>query len=203
MQLATRVERTAPPSHLETCEAVAMAVACLLTDPRSAPGGDWHEAIAAWESRRIRKVVRRARGVRWAALDALAGVLVSRGRAQARAFVPGPVDEVPAEIARLQVGGTELPREDEPGPPPRPPYALVALNPRVPMTTGKAAAQCGHAVQLLLRSHGPWPGLRVRVVEPRAWPEAVERSDVVVRDGGFTEVAPGTMTAAARMIIEP
>lgn len=202
MQLATRVERTAPPSHLEVCEAVAMAVASLLTDPRSEPGGDWHEAVATWESRRIRKVVRRARGVRWTALDALPGVFVSRGGAQARAFVPGPVDEVPAEIARLQVGGTELPRA-APGPPPRVPYALVVLNTRVPMTTGKAAAQCGHAAQLLLHSRGRWPGLRVRVIEPRDWPQALTRADVVVRDGGFTEVAPGTTTAAANLIIEP
>jgi peptidyl-tRNA hydrolase len=203
MQLATRVERTAPSSHLATCEAVAMAVARLLADPRSAPGGDWHEAITEWESRRIRKVVRRARGARWTALDALPGVLVEHGGALARAFVPGPVTEVPVEIARLQVGGTDLPREDEPGPPPRPPYALVALNPRVPMTTGKAAAQSGHAVQLLLRARGAWPGLRVRVIEPPGWRTAIARADVAVRDGGFTEVAPGTLTAVARLITEP
>jgi hypothetical protein len=201
MQLALRVEKSAPPAHLSVCEAAAMAAITLLADPRSAPGGEWHEAIVSWESRRIRKVVRRARGVRWEALDALPGVLVDHEGAPARAFVPGPVTDVPPEISRLQVGGTDLPRDEEPKPPPEPPYALVALNPGVTMTTGKAAAQCGHAAHLLLRTVGAWPGLRVRVVEPDDWGRAVAEADAVVRDGGFTEVAPGTMTAVARLVV--
>jgi peptidyl-tRNA hydrolase len=200
MQLVLRVEKGAPPSHLAVCEAAAMAVVTLLTDPRSAPGGEWHDAVAHWESRRIRKVVRRARGSRWEALAALPGVLVDHEGAPARAFVPGPVTQVPPEIARLQVGGTDLAREDEPKPPPAPPYALITLNPGVTMTTGKAAAQCGHAAQLLLWATGPWPGPRTRVVEADDWPDAVATADAVVRDGGFTEVAPGTMTAVARLV---
>ncbi|WP_329256729.1 peptidyl-tRNA hydrolase [Actinoallomurus sp. NBC_01490] len=201
MQLALRVEKNAPPTHLAVCEAAAMAAVTLLADPRSAPGGEWHEAVAAWESRRIRKVVRRARGARWEALGALPGVLVDHEGAPARAFVPGPVTEVAPEIARLQVGGTDLEREEEPKPPPAPPYALIGLNPGVPMTTGKAAAQCGHAAHLLLRARGAWPGLRVRVVEADEWSRTVAEADVVVRDGGFTEVAPGTMTAVARLVV--
>lgn len=200
MQLALRIEKTAPPSHLAVCEAAAMAVVRLLTDPRSAPGGEWHEAVAAWESRRIRKVARRARGARWEALAALPGVLVDHDGAPARAFVPGPVTEVPPEISKLQVGGTDLPRDDEPKPPPEAPYALVTLDPGVAMTTGKSAAQSGHAAQLLLRAKGEWPGLRVRVVEADDWARSVAEADVAVRDGGFTEVAPGTMTAVARLV---
>jgi peptidyl-tRNA hydrolase len=201
MQVVVRVEKNEPPSHLVVCEAAATAVITLLADPRSAPGGDWHEAVTTWESRRIRKVVRRARGARWDALGALPGVLVDHEGAPARAFPPGPVTEVPPEIAKLQVGGTDLEREEEPKPPPAPPYALIALNPGVTMTTGKAAAQCGHAAHLLLRASGPWPGLGVRVVEASDWPRTVAGADTVVRDGGFTEVAPGTMTAAARLVL--
>jgi len=200
MQLVLRVEKNAPPPHLAVCAAAAMAVVTLLTDPRSAPGGEWHEAVGAWESRRIRKVVRRARGARWTALDELAGVLVDHEGAPARAFVPGPVTEVPPEISKLQVGGTDLPRDEEPKPPPAPPYALLGLNPGVTMTTGKAAAQCGHAAHLLLRAIGAWPGLGVHVAEPADWNGAVAEADAVVRDGGFTEVAPGTMTAVARLV---
>jgi len=200
MQLVLRVEKSAPPAHLVVCAAAATATVTLLADPRSAPGGEWHEAVASWESRRIRKVVRRARGARWAALDGLPGVLVDHEGAPARAFVPGPVTEVPGEISRLQVGGTDLPRAEEPVPPPEPPYALITLNPGVTMTTGKAAAQCGHAAHLLLRTAGAWPGLRVRVAEPAGWDRAVAEADAVVRDGGFTEVAPGTMTAVARLV---
>lgn len=200
MQLVVRVEKTAPPAHLVVCEAAATAAVTLLADPRSAPGGEWHEAVAGWESRRIRKVVRRARGARWSALDALPGVLVDHEGVPARAFAPGPVAAVPPEIARLQVGGTDLPREEDLKPPPAPPYALVSLHPGVTMTTGKAAAQCGHAAHLLLRTLGAWPGLRVHVTEPDDWPRAVAEADAVVRDGGFTEVAPGTMTAVARLV---
>ncbi|MCO6006486.1 peptidyl-tRNA hydrolase [Actinoallomurus purpureus] len=200
MQLALRIEKASPPTHLAICEAAAMAVVGLLTDPRSAPDGEWHDAVAAWEARHIRKVARRARGARWDALAALPGVLVDHDGAPARAFVPGPVTEVPPEISRLQVGGTDLARDDEPKPPPEPPYALVTLNPGVGMTTGKAAAQCGHAAQLLLRARGEWPGLRVRVLEADDWARSVAEADVTVRDGGFTEVAPGTMTAVARLI---
>lgn len=200
MQLALRVEKSAPPSHLVVCEAAAMAALTLLTDPRSAPGGEWHEAVASWESRRIRKVVRRARGVRWEMLGDLPGVLVDHEGAQARAFVPGPVTEVPPEVAKLQVGGTDLERDQDPKPPPASPYALIGLNPGVPMTTGKAAAQCGHAAQLLLRAAHAWPGLRVRVIVPRDWGRTVAEADVSVHDGGFTEVAPGTMTAVARLV---
>lgn len=200
MQLALRVDKSAPPSHRAACEAVAVAVVRLLADPRSAPGGEWHGAVLNWEGRRIRKVVRRARGVRWDALAVLPGVLVDHDGAQARAFVPGPVTDVPAEIARLQVGGTDLPRDEADKPPPEPPYALITLNPDVPMTTGKAAAQCGHAAQLLLRGRGAWPGMRVRVAVADDWRRAVADADVTVRDGGFTEVAPGTMTAVARLI---
>lgn len=200
MQLALRIEKAAPPSHLAICEAAAMAVVRLLTDPRSEPGGEWHDAVAAWESRRIRKVARRARGARWEALADLPGVLVDHDGALARAFVPGPVTEVPPLISKLQVGGTDLPRDDEPKPPPEEPYALVTLDPGVAMTTGKSAAQSGHAAQLLLRARGAWPGLRVRVVEADDWARSVAEADVAVRDGGFTEVAPGTMTAVARLI---
>ena len=200
LQIALRVEKAAPPGHLAACEAVSTAVLRLLADPRSAPGGEWHEAVASWEGRRIRKVVRRARGVRWEALAGLPGVLADHDGAPARAFVPGPVTDVPPEIAKLQVGGTDLPREEEAKPPPEPPYALVTLNPDVPMTTGKAAAQCGHAVQLLLRARGTWPGLRVHVMVADRWRRAVRAADVTVRDGGFTEVAPGTLTAVARLV---
>lgn len=197
MQLALRIEKDAPPRHQALCEAAAMAVLALLTDDRTRADGDWREPVLDWEARHIRKVARRARGTRWTALDAFPGVLVDHDGAQARAFVPGPVDELPPEIVKLQVGGTDLPRDDDPKPPPPAPYALISLNPDVVMTTGKAAAQCGHAAQLLLRAVGPWPGLRVHVVTPKSWPVA---RDVEVHDGGFTEVAPGTNTAVARLV---
>jgi hypothetical protein len=43
-------------------------------------------------------------------------------------------------------------------------------------------------------------GWAVRVVVPDAgaWPEMARQWPVAVRDGGYTEVAPGTLTAVAR-----
>ena len=82
----------------------------------------------------------------------------------------------------------------------------IALTPLSEMTTGKSAAQCGHAAQLALRTmdddaRAAWEksDWAVRVLLPdRAGWERLERSvPVAVHDGGFTEVAPGTRTALA------
>lgn len=203
MQLAVWAEKAAPPAHTAVCEAAASAVARLLTDPRAAgPDGEWRPMVEAWEARRIRKVTRRARGIRWREAQEQPGVTVDHDGAQVRAFVPGPVDEVPPVLARLQVAGLDLADAEEPKPPPEPPYAALAFNPGVSMTTGKAAAQAGHAAQLLLRQAPrraveDWAagGLRVHVVRDVPWRRCVERAAVAVRDAGFTEVPPGTMTA--------
>lgn len=208
MQLVVRAEKADPPDHGAVCEAAATAVVRLLTDPRATePEGEWREAVRAWESRRIRKVTRRARGVRWPEALALPGVTVEQDGAQVRAFPPGPVSDVPPELAKLQVAGLDLADAEDPKPPPDAPYAAIALNPRVTMTTGKAAAQCGHAAQLLLREGGrrdvrAWTGggLRVHLTRDVPWDRCVKQAAIAVRDGGFTEVPPGTMTAIAWIV---
>lgn len=207
MQLAVHAEKAAPPAHGAVCEAAAMAVVRLLTDPRSQAEGEWHEAVRSWESGRIRKVARRARGIRWRNAQELPGVTVDHAGAEVRAFVPGPVSEVPPDLAKLQVAGLDLADDEDPKPPPEPPYAVLALNPHVTMTTGKAGAQSGHASQLLLHEGGPrevaaWlaGGLRVHLARDVPWDECVRHATVAVRDGGFTEVPPGTMTAIAWLV---
>jgi peptidyl-tRNA hydrolase len=222
MQLAVRAEKSSPPSHSAVCEAAAMAVVRLLTDPRST-GGEWYDSVRRWGSGRIRKVTRRARGARWLAVQELPGVTVDHAGAQARAFVPGPVTEVPPELAKLQIAGLDLTdggpdgdggaaegdhgdgdgRADSRTEPDRP-YAVIALDPNVTMTTGKAAAQCGHAAQLLLLQLDPvqagaWTaaGLMVHLARDVPWRDCVQRADVAVRDAGFTEVPAGSMTAVA------
>ncbi|QKW34842.1 hypothetical protein HUT06_13060 [Actinomadura sp. NAK00032] len=207
MQLVVRAEKADPPGHGAVCEAAATAVVRLLTDPR-AVGGEWRDAVREWESRRIRKVTRRARGVRWPEAAALPGVTVEHAGAQVRAFPPGPVSDVPPQLAKLQVAGLDL-ADGEPAPAPEPPYAAIALNPDVTITTGKAAAQCGHAAQLLLRQGrrrdvAAWveAGAAVRLVRDVPWRDGVKRATIAVRDGGFTEVPPGTMTAIAWIVRE-
>ncbi|WP_233358592.1 peptidyl-tRNA hydrolase [Thermomonospora amylolytica] len=207
MQLAVRVEKASPPAHAAVCEAAATAVVRLLTDPRTTdPEGEWHARVRRWESGRIRKVTRRGRGVRWREAAGLAGVTVDHAGAQVRAFVPGPVDQVPPPLAKMQVAGLDLARE-EPKPPPPAPYAALVLNPDVTMSTGKSAAQAGHAAQLLLRNGrapdvAAWvaAGAPAHLIADTPWKECLRYATAVVRDGGFTEVPPGTMTALAWLV---
>ncbi len=206
MQLALRDDRPNRPSHLAVCESAATAVVVLLTDPRSTePDGEWRPWVRRWASGPIRKVVRRGRGVRFTAVEQLPGVQVLRREACVRAFVPGPTDQLPAELAKLQVGGTDQPERGEPSAPVAGGLS-IALTPLSEMTTGKSAAQCGHAAQLALLamdddSRAAWQksdwAVRVLLPDRQAWQQLERTAPVAVHDGGFTEVAPGTRTALA------
>src|SRR5206468_468973 len=130
---------------------------------------------------------------------------VRQGSAELRVYPPVPVDAWPPELARLQVGGTNLEDPEPPGPPAAD-VPLVLLSPHAAMTTGKAMAQAAHASQLGWRASAPddaerWQAagfpLAVRDASPQQWRHAVEAGMPVVHDGGFTEVEPGTATALA------
>jgi peptidyl-tRNA hydrolase len=206
LPLVIRVERAAPPARTDALEGAARAVLRFLSDPRVAEAdGEWAAAARAWEDARIRKVVRRARGAAWERAGALPGVTLTRRTAQIRVYPPVPVDEWPADLARLQVAGTDL---DDPRPPQAPPAAVPVLwlNPGLPMTAGKAMAQAGHAAQLAWWELSPgtrseWQAadfdLAVRTAGAGQWAGLVASGLPVVTDGGFTEVAPGSATVVA------
>jgi len=226
MPVILRLERP-PAARTPVLEAAAAAALAVCLDPRAAPGGEWHEAVASWVAARIRKIARRARGAHWEVVQELPGITWSVGDAQVRALLPGPVDAVPKVVSRLQIGGTDL-EPDEPGPVPTG-SAVIWLNAALELTVGKAAAQVGHASMLFAAARGlavmppsvGWPrwagspvppgtcttvlrGLpvippfAVRSADAARWSELcaqVERgAAVAVRDAGFTEVAPGTIT---------
>ena len=199
-----RVERASPPERTDALEGAARAVLALLSDPR-ATDGEWAGPVRAWEAGRIRKVVRRARGAGWRRVLALPGISVTQGTAEVRVHPPVPLGDWPADLARLQVAGTELVDGATP-PEPHPPMPVLWLNPGLEMTAGKAMAQVGHGVQLAWwRLPQParlgWVAsgfaLAVRTATAGRWAKLVESDLPLVRDGGFTEVAAGSCTVVA------
>jgi peptidyl-tRNA hydrolase len=199
LPLVVRIERVDPPTRTDALDAAARAVLLMLTAERV----EWAPAVAAWDGQRIRKVVRRARGADWGRALTVDGLDVVVRSAQLRVYPPVPVDDWPPELARLQVGGTELVDPFRPAPAPAG-EPLVLLSPHARMSTGKAMAQAAHAAQLGWRSLPRRPRRRwrdtgfplaVREATPAQWAGAVAAGAPVVHDGGFTEVAPGTATA--------
>lgn len=214
--LVVHLEKADPPGRTAALEAAATAALSVFFDPRAAPGGPWADELSAWVGGRIRKVARRARGTYWQAASDLPGVTVSVGGAEVRAFPPCRVTELPKELSRLQVSGTDLVDTSEPGEP-APGVPVLWLPPDLAMTAGKAMAQVGHATMLLAAfldlptlTHWAEAGLPVAVrqasagawaaagdpgVDPAALWETSRRA--AVRDAGFTEVEPGTITVVA------
>lgn len=202
-----RLEKSEPPARTDALETSARAVLTLLADPRVSGDGEWAQALLAWEDARIRKVVRRARGGEWRKAGELPGITVTGERAEVRVFPPIPLDGWPKELAKLQVSGTELsdPEElrllvpDEQLP-------VLWLNPELEMSAGKTMAQTGHAAQLAWwqldeAQRKEWAesgfALAVRTAEPQRWAELTTAGLPVVRDAGFTEIAPGSCTVVA------
>jgi hypothetical protein len=229
LELAVHRVRKDPAQHVDVCEAAAQAVVTLLDRaweggpvpsdlPEDAPepegflvgrpAGPWADAVAYWRSGWIRKVVRRAENKRWDDVQALDGVTATVAHedsapAEVRAFVPGPLRPLPAELGKLQVGGTEFPRDR--GSLSDDALVLVELSPLAPMSSGKSAAQAGHAAQLLYEQldedrRAAWreDGFRVRVALPTAQEWADAPRDVAVVDAGLTELDGPTETARAR-----
>lgn len=206
LPLVVRIERADPPARTDALETSARAVLTLLADPRVTDGdGEWAERVAAWEDARIRKVVRRARGGEWRKAGELPGITVTGATAEVRVFPPVPLDGWPKELAKLQVSGTDL---DDPGAPAAPAEGrpVLWLNPALEMSAGKTMAQTGHAAQLAWwrlddTRRKEWAesgfALAVRTAAPEAWTALTESGLPLVRDAGFTEIAPGSCTVVA------
>lgn len=207
MQVAVLYDKHHPASHVDTCEAAARAVVELIASEQ-ARSGEWQQAVDFWRDGRIRKLVRRAKGqVRWDEVQDVPGVSVEQaveGRhpAAARAFVPGPVRPLDVRLNKLQVSGTELP--DELPSASTDAIVLVGISPLVTMTTGKAAAQCGHAAQLAWQamdepSRQRWAAdghrVRVAVIDEQRW--SIDPGRIQVVDAGFTELDGPTETTRA------
>ncbi|MGW6570259.1 peptidyl-tRNA hydrolase [Streptomyces sp. NPDC054975] len=199
LPLVVRIERAEPPARTDALETAARAVLEILADERSSGDGEWAQAMTDWQDARIRKVVRRARGAEWRRAEALPGISVTGGSAEVRVFPPIPLDGWPKELAKLQVSGTDLEDPEAPGAP-VPGAAMLWLNPHLDMSAGKTMAQAGHAAQLLWwelsqTDRKAWREagfpLAVRPATPDHWAKLTASGLPVVRDAGFTEIAPG------------
>jgi peptidyl-tRNA hydrolase len=199
LPLVVRIERATPPERTDALEAAAGAVLSLLDDP-----GEWAAELHAWQATgKIRKVVRRARGAEWRRAVALPGRTVEHRTAEVRVHPPVPLDAWPRDLARLQVGGTELADTADP-PEARPP--VLWENPRLAMSAGKAMAQAGHAAQLAwwasdAAERAAWRAaglaVSVRTTGRESFDAKVAAGLPVVRDAGFTEIEPGSCTFVA------
>ncbi|GAA2795005.1 peptidyl-tRNA hydrolase [Kribbella solani] len=214
--MVVRVEKNARPAQTDALETAARAVLAILADERSVGEGEWAEAMTDWQDHQIRKIVKRARGAEWRRTENVPGITMigtSAGAdspdevnaAQVRVFPPTTVDEVPLELAKLQVSGTDF--EDSADLP-----AVAAgvpvlwVNPELEMSSGKAMAQCGHAAQLAWwalpdEARKEWVStdfaLAVRRADRAGWARLLGSGLPVVQDAGFTEIAPGSRTVIA------
>lgn len=199
LPMVVRIEKASPPARTDALETAARAVLTILGDERSLGDGEWAQAMRDWQDARIRKVVRRARGAEWRRAEALPGITVTGKAAEVRVFPPVPLDGWPKDLARLQVSGTEL---DDPQPPLDAGTAAPTLwlNPHVGMSAGKTMAQAGHGAQLAWwelsdEERTAWRDaglpLAVRTADKARWGELVVSGMPLVRDAGFTEIAPG------------
>ncbi|MET9513767.1 aminoacyl-tRNA hydrolase [Streptomyces sp. NPDC002994] len=205
LPLVVHIEKDEPPARTDALETAARAVLVMLSDERSLGDGEWAETMRLWQDARIRKVVRRARGAEWRKASALPGITVTGDAAEVRVFPPVPLDGWPKELAKLQVSGTDL---DDPQPPAPavPEGAVLWLSPDVGMSAGKAMAQAGHGAQLAWWElsevqQKAWQAagfpLSVRTPEAGRWRELAASGLPIVRDAGFTEIAPGSCTVVA------
>jgi len=205
LPLVVHIEKTAPPARTDALRTAARAVLVMLCDERSVGEGEWARAVRDWQDSRIRKVVRRARGAEWRKASALPGITVTGDGAEVRVFPPVPLDGWPKELAKLQVSGTDL---DDPEPPAGPDLAgpVLWLNPGLDMSAGKAMAQAGHGAQLAWwelseTERKAWREagfpLSVATTDADHWRELVASGLPVVRDAGYTEIAPGSCTVVA------
>ncbi|MGP4047754.1 peptidyl-tRNA hydrolase [Streptomyces sp. 2A115] len=199
LPLVVRIERNEPPARTDALETAARAVLVILSDERSLGDGEWAQAVRDWQDARIRKVVRRARGAEWRRAEALSGITVTGKSAEVRVFPPVPLDGWPKDLARLQVSGTDL---DDPEPPvdADPSVPVLWLSPYLDMTAGKEMAQSGHGAQLAWwelsdEERTAWREagfpLAVRTADPDRWAQLTTSGLPLVRDAGFTEIAPG------------
>lgn len=211
MQMVLRIEKSTPPARADLLIAAARAVTLLCLDERAGGDGPWSAPMDAWCNARIRKIARRARASHWQAAQEVWGVTAVTNGVSARALVPGRVGDVDPRIKRLQIGGTEVAGDLPDAPTGTAGVLVLWINPGLEMTVGKTAAQVGHGAMLGValmsgdRAQSWYDAdcpIEVCAADDPTWTEllaaAGDARTVAVRDAGFTEIEPGSVTVIAR-----
>lgn len=201
MSIALEIPKRDKPSRNAMLRAAAIAVVACCLDKRAADlESTYSIGLKSWYGERIRKIARRGRNTAWDRVQLVPGVTAEIDGAKARAMVPTPVDETYADVNKLQIAGTDLPYDEEL--PELGPWPTLWVDRDLDMTAGKAAAQVGHASMLYaatlpIEQAWQWAQagfpLNVREVPRAELPDAHDRA-VEVKDAGFTEIAPGSIT---------
>ena len=199
LPLVVRIEQAHAPGPYRRAGDRRPCVLVILWDERSAGDGEWAQVMRDWQDARIRKVVRRARGAEWRRAGELPGITVTGKSAEVRVFPPVPLDGWPKELAKLQVSGTDL-EETEPPAAARPGVAgaLAESGAGDVRGQGDGADRPRRPAGLVERRtrHGPRGGTGLRPRRPHGRPRRLAELTAsglpLVRDAGFTEIAPGS-----------
>lgn len=176
--------------HEETIRAVAIASRLAhLASPADPRWEQWLRDAPAKSVRRVKAPSHLDQALNWARSQGVPysfhdGVL---------ALVPMAYSEMPGRVRGSQVHGIDYPPSGNPRP-----TAPVTVSLLAGLSTGKAAAQAAHGVWAWARAHPHWnplTGIEVRFTDAAGLIAAADCGGVTIRDGGLTEVDPGTVTA--------
>lgn len=187
MYLVVRRRTTRPFVELATAAALATRRCAY----RFRDDDRWRDGFEEWWRHSFRKVCLRAEPREWDDLRAL-----DHERVGDLACLP-PVRRSTRDrvLVRMQTMSDEAGPLPELDPDDLGDLTLVVAT-DLGMSSGKTLAQIGHAALMAGLDPGFDRGLDLRVAgEERAgWPALVAAAEAVVRDGGLTEIAPGSET---------
>jgi peptidyl-tRNA hydrolase len=183
MYLVVRRRTARPFAEL----ALAAALATRRCAHRYATDERWRDGFEDWWRHSFRKVCLRAEPREWEAVRDL-----DHERVGDVACLP-PVRRAARDrvLVRMQT------LSDEAGPlpapaSPLPPGITLVVDTGLGMSAGKALAQVGHAA--LMADLDPDLDVHVAGADGAAWQALAARAAAVVRDGGLTELVPGSET---------
>lgn len=196
LPIAVRVEKNTDYSEEDAFIAVSKAIVSMFNSDK------WQVSVENWMKGRIRKVVRKARGVAWDKLFALDHIYVKHNNVEVLIFEPYRLDSVvPNEIKKLQVQGIDFISSK---PTVSSGFRLaISVNPEIKMSSGKAMAQIGHGAQIAILKSSPtvlekWlnDGCKVSI-EP--W-DTLPDNSFQIFDAGLTEIPAGSLTVKSAFL---